>query len=97
MNLSRREVERQSLGEFKESILAMYENSKRRIPTPRLTRLAELYGVSVSFLLGESPESAPVDLEALLMTDPKFSSDERALIKNVLDIIKAKRLAEGKE
>ncbi|MCL5292454.1 MAG: helix-turn-helix domain-containing protein [Actinobacteria bacterium] len=100
LRLSRREVEERSRGEFKESILAMYENAKRRIPTPRLQRLADIYGVSASFLLGESviPErGAPMDVEALLMSDPKFSEDERALIKNVLSIIKAKRRAEGKE
>ncbi len=100
LGLSRREVEERSQGEFKESILAMYENAKRRIPAPRLKRLAELYGVSAAFLLGESPSpdaGEPVDVEALLMSDPKFSDDERALIKNVLDIIKAKRRAEGKE
>ncbi|MHB0977030.1 MAG: helix-turn-helix domain-containing protein [Candidatus Aquicultorales bacterium] len=100
MGYSRREVEEHSDGEFKESILAMYENGKRRIPTPRLKRLADLYGVSIAFILGEAPVpdmNTPVDVEALLMSDPKFSEDERVLIKNVLDIIKAKRRAEGKE
>lgn len=100
LGFSRRQIEEMSEGEFKESILAMYENGKRRIPTPRLQRLAGIYNVSGSFLLGEAPTleaSEGADVEALLMSDPKFSEDERELIRNVLDIIKAKRRAEGRE
>jgi len=100
--LSRKDVEGLTGGAFKESIIAMYESGRRRIPTPRLKDLADFYGVTVAFLSGESPVAAAagagqVDIEALLMSDPKYSDDERDLLLHVLDIIKAKRRAEGKE
>jgi len=44
-DLSRKDVENLTGSEFKESILAMYENGRRRIPTPRLKRLADFYDV----------------------------------------------------
>lgn len=96
LNMTRKDVEIRSQGEFKESILAMYENGRRRLPVPRLKRLAELYGVPVSYILGE-PETSQVDIEALLMSDPKYSQEEKELLLHVLNIIKAKRKAEGKE
>lgn len=100
-SLSRKEVERKSEGAVKESILAMYESGRRRIPTPRLKELADFYGTSLAFLLGESavaaPESCEVDIEALLKSDPKYSEEERELLLSVLEIIKAKRRAEGRE
>jgi len=37
-----------------------------------------------------------VSVEALLMADPNFSEEERRLMLDVLEIIKAKRRAEGK-
>lgn len=99
-DLSRKDVENMTGGEFKESILAMYENARRRIPMPRLKNLADFYGVSVSWLMGEAAtqdQKEEVSVEALLMTDPNFSEDERRLMLDVLEIIKAKRRAEGKE
>lgn len=99
-NLSRRDIESMTGGEFKESILAMYENARRRIPMPRLKRLADVYGVSVAWLMGEAiaqDNRNEISVEALLMADPNFSEDERRLMLDVLEIIKAKRRAEGKE
>lgn len=96
LNMTRKEVEMKSQGEFKESILAMYESGRRRLPTPRLKKLADLYGVPVSYVLGEK-DNANVDIEALLMSDPKYSQEEKDLLLHVLNIIKAKRKAEGKE
>lgn len=99
--LSRKDVENLTHSVFKESILAMYESGRRRIPTPRLKQLADFYDVTVSFLLGESPvastRSKEIDIEALLKSDPKYSDDERELLLHVIDIIKAKRRAEGKD
>lgn len=99
-SLSRKDVERRSLGMVKESILAMYESGRRRIPTPRLKELADFYGTSLAFLMGEShnpdPRREEVDLEALLRSDPKYSDEERELLVHVLEIIKAKRRAEGR-
>ncbi len=98
-DLTRREVEDQTTGEFKESILAMYEGGQRRIPTPRLKKLADFYSVSTAFLLGENPsmKQGSHDLEAMLMSDPKYSDDEKELLQHVIGIIKAKRKAEGKD
>lgn len=99
-NLTRKDVEDMTGGEFKESILAMYENARRRIPAPRLKQLADFYEVSVGWLMGETAsteKSGQVKLEALLMADPDFSEEERRLMLDVLEIIKAKRRAEGKE
>jgi transcriptional regulator with XRE-family HTH domain len=99
--LSRKDVERLSEGMVKESILAMYESGRRRIPTPRLKELADFYSSSLAFLIGESPtplvDKSQVDVEALLKSDPKYSDEERELLLHVLDIIKAKRRAEGRE
>lgn len=100
-NLSRKEVETRTGEEFKESILAMYESGHRRIPTPRLKKLADFYGISTAFLLGESPSVDPkgqrYDVEAMLMSDPKYSQDEKELLMHVINVIKAKRKAEGKD
>ncbi|MCL6471895.1 MAG: helix-turn-helix domain-containing protein [Firmicutes bacterium] len=98
--LSRKDIENMTGGEFKESILAMYENARRRIPMPRLKRLADLYDVSVAWLMGEAVTQdtrQEISLEALLMADPNFSEEERRLMLDVLEIIKAKRRAEGKD
>lgn len=100
-DLTRKDVEERSRLEFKESILAMYENGRRRIPTPRLKGLADFYGVSTSFILGESSEmnthAQEYDVEAMLMSDPKYSEDEKELLLHVISVIKAKRKAEGKD
>jgi len=100
-NLSRKEVEGKTGGEFKESILAMYENGRRRIPTPRLKKLADFYTVSSAFLMGESSHidsgAQEYDIKAMLMTDPKYSEEEKELLLHVINIIGAKRKAEGKD
>jgi len=97
--LTRREVEEKTNREFKESILAMYENGKRRLPTTRLKKLADFYQVPTSFLLGETPKHAvgkSNDIEAMLMSDPKYSDDEKELLLHIINVIKAKRRAEGR-
>lgn len=98
--LSRKDVENLTKGEFKESILSMYENGRRRIAAPRLKKLADFYQLPVSFLLGETPSPQnweEYDIEAMLMSDPKYSDEERTLLLHVINIIKAKRKAEGKD
>jgi transcriptional regulator with XRE-family HTH domain len=45
------EVESQSEGEFKASVLGAYERGERAISVPRLERLARFYGVAVDQLL----------------------------------------------
>jgi transcriptional regulator with XRE-family HTH domain len=99
-SLSRKDVENRTDQEFKESILAMYENGRRRIPTPRLKKLADFYGVSTAFILGENNNmNAPIqehNIEAMLASDPNYSDDEKDLLLHVISVIKAKRKAEGK-
>lgn len=98
--LSRKDVETLTRREFKESILSMYENGRRRIAAPRLKRLADFYQIPASFLMGEvssTPNWEEYDIEAMLMSDPKYSDDERELLLHVISIIKAKRKAEGKD
>jgi transcriptional regulator with XRE-family HTH domain len=100
--MSRREVQEASQNTIKESILAMYESGRRRIPTPRLKEIADFYGSSLSFLMGESVSPIPTaagvpDVEAMLKSDPKYSDEERELLLHVMGIIKAKRRAEGRE
>ena len=99
-SLTRKDVEEETKREFKESILAMYESGQRRIPTPRLKKLADFYQVSTAFVLGESAQMAAkkaYDIEAMLMSDPKYSDEEKELLLHVINIIKAKRRAEGKD
>lgn len=97
--LTRKEVEEKTDREFKESILAMYENGQRRLPTPRLKKLADFYQVPTSFLLGEMRSnitSRDNNIEAILMSDPKYSEDEKELLLHIINVIKAKRKAEGR-
>ncbi len=100
-NLSRQDVQIMTNGQIKESILAMYENGRRRIPTPRLKELSDFYSVTLSFLLGENPnmfnDAQPKSLEAILKSDESYSEDEKDLLFHVINIINAKRKAEGRE
>lgn len=93
-DLSRHDVENLTSGEFKESILAMYENGQRRIATPRLKRLADFYQVSVAYLLGEvglKEANFPYSFEAALRSDPEFSDKEKELLLHIISVIKTKR------
>ena len=59
--LSLQDVEGQSGGEFRASVVGAYERGERAISVPRLERLARLYGVPVDQLLpreGAAPEPA---------------------------------------
>ena len=57
--LSLHDVELQSGGEFKASVLGAYERGERSISVPRLQRLAIFYGVPVDHLLPRlGPETA---------------------------------------
>jgi transcriptional regulator with XRE-family HTH domain len=49
------DVESQSEGEFKASVLGAYERGERAISVPRLERLARFYGVTVDQLLPRDP------------------------------------------
>lgn len=49
------DVETQSNGEFKASVLGAYERGERAISVPRLERLGRFYGVTVDQLLPRDP------------------------------------------
>jgi len=93
--LTRKDVEIQTDGEFKESILAMYESGRRNVSLPRLKRLSEFYEVSIAFLLGEAPTPAQGDeaanINAILMSDPDFSDEEKRILVYILGLLKAKK------
>lgn len=99
-DLSRKDVESLMRGEFKESILEMYENGQRAIPILRLKKLADFYAVSTAFLIGESSRAAlgvqEYDIEAMLMTEPKYSDEEKDLLLHVINIVEAKRKADSR-
>ncbi|MEQ8716948.1 MAG: transcriptional regulator [Acidimicrobiales bacterium] len=60
--LSLQDVEADSAGEFKASVLGAYERAERVISVPRLQRLAAIYSVPIEQLLpgvGMTPVSGP--------------------------------------
>ncbi len=99
-NLSRKAVETKIAGEISEFALEMYEKGTRRIPPSRLERLADFYGVAGAFLRGEcSARDSGIqdyELEVALLTDSRYSKEEKDLLVHVINIIEAKRKAEVK-
>ena len=92
--LTRKDVEVATDGEFKESILAMYESGRRNVSLPRLRRLSEFYEVSMAFLLGEVSTPAGDEessINAMLMSDPDFSDEEKRILVYILGLLKAKK------
>lgn len=74
------DVERQSEGEFKSSVLGAYERGERAVSVQRLHRLASLYSVSVAALIptqaevsGTSADDVSIDLLAIDAADPSVS------------------------
>lgn len=61
------EVETQTDGEFKASVVGAYERGERAISVQRLTRLAEVYGVGPTELFpGSRPSDGPlIDIDAV--------------------------------
>lgn len=60
------EVENQTEGEFKASVVGAYERGERAISVQRFARLSEVYGIPPSDLLPVvSSETVVVDLDAL--------------------------------
>jgi transcriptional regulator with XRE-family HTH domain len=58
--------------------LSNYERGERDPDTPLLNRLAELYGVSVDYLLGRTDDPTPYTLPP--HTDPAGDADKEALL-----------------
>lgn len=60
------EVESQTDGEFKASVVGAYERGERAISVQRFARLSEVYGLLANELLPvESPHTVVVDLDAI--------------------------------
>lgn len=59
------EVESQTEGEFKASVVGAYERGERAISVQRFARLSEVYGIPPSDLLPVTAESVVVDLDAI--------------------------------
>lgn len=61
------EVEANTNGEFKASVVGAYERGERAISVQRLTRLAEVYGVGPTDLFPGAPRSrgTVIDLDAV--------------------------------
>ena len=83
------EVETQTDGEFKASVVGAYERGERAISVQRFVRLAEIYGAGASELLPRSNETDHViDLAAL-------ESDDGQLVDRYLAAIQMMRKAPG--
>lgn len=65
------EVEAQTVGEFKASVVGAYERGERAISVQRFVRMAEIYGVPAADLLPASAlvEGLVIDLDALANED----------------------------
>lgn len=60
------EVESQTDGEFKASVVGAYERGERAISVQRFARLADVYGIPPAELLpAEASEGVVIDLDAL--------------------------------
>lgn len=59
------EVESQTEGEFKASVVGAYERGERAISVQRFASLSEVYGIPPSDLLPVTAESVVVDLDAI--------------------------------
>lgn len=59
------EVESQTEGEFKASVVGAYERGERAISVQRFANLSEVYGIPPSDLLPVTAESVVVDLDAI--------------------------------
>lgn len=80
------EVENQTDGEFKASVVGAYERGERAISVQRFARLSEVYGIPPNELLpAEQGESVVVDLDAI------ESSDGGDLVERYLAVIQLLR------
>ncbi len=83
------EVEAQTDGEFKASVVGAYERGERAISVQRFVRLAEIYGAGASELLPRSNEGDHViDLNAL-------ESEDGQLVDRYLAAIQMMRKSPG--
>lgn len=85
------DVESQTEGEFKASVVGAYERGERAISVQRLVSLADIYGASASELLPVGSEAdVVIDLDAL-------SGDDGDLVERYLAAIQMMRKSPGVE
>jgi transcriptional regulator with XRE-family HTH domain len=99
--LSLKEVEVQSLQEFKASILGAYERGERAISVPRLQRLARFYAVPVDLLLPQDDCMPPdsilerAGLDSKIIIDlvelEKKTGEEYVMLHRYLRMIQVQR------
>lgn len=84
------EVESQTDGEFKASVVGAYERGERAISVQRFARLSDVYGIAPNELIPvEQSESVVLDLDAL------ESGDGGALVDRYLAAIQLLRKTSG--
>jgi len=84
------EVESQTEGEFKASVVGAYERGERAISVQRFARLSDVYGIPPNELIPvEQSESVVLDLDAL------ESGDGGALVERYLAAIQLLRKTSG--
>lgn len=83
------DVENQTHGEFKASVVGAYERGERSISVQRFARLSEIYGTPASELLpAPADPDLVIDLEAL-------SADDGDLVERYLAAIQMMRKTPG--
>lgn len=83
------DVESQTEGEFKASVVGAYERGERAISVQRLVSLADIYGASAAELLPVGSDSdVVIDLDAL-------SSDDGDVVERYLAAIQMMRKSPG--
>ena len=83
------DVESQTEGEFKASVVGAYERGERAVSVQRLVNLADVYGASAAELLPVGPEpDVVIDLDAL-------SGDDGDLVERYLAAIQMMRKSPG--
>lgn len=95
--LSLHDVEDQSRGEFKASVVGAYERGERAVSITRLHRLAEFYRVPVSELLPEPGETSgrttrpPTEDVVIDLAALEVAADEEAALARYVAAIQARR------
>ena len=91
--LSLRTVARMSDDEFRISVLGAYERGHRMISVTRLQRLAELYGVSVDYLLPQADPEPERHAEEIPEDDPELDRREEDRTEDPRVTLDLRRLA----
>lgn len=94
--LSLKEVEEQSDGRFKASVLGAYERGERSISVPRLWELVSYYGAPLEYVLAEEGRKVDVapkvgQIQINLRSLKKLGRREREPLSQYVDLIRSQR------